>query len=86
MKTPLSLLRSFAKQRERAYRMHNCFNQKRAQAIAKIKKLSDYWAGLPPEKQLNIVRQCKSELLTVLPSAESRFKNQREQILELINE
>lgn len=85
MKKPLNELKSFARQREKAYRMHNCLNQRRAKAISKIKTLSDYWNNLPAEKQLNIARQLKEEVLALLPSSESRFSKQREQLLELIN-
>lgn len=81
---PLTLLQRYATQREKAYRAHGYLNTKRARAISRIKQLCGYWKQLPTEKQRNIARQLKTEVLAILPETDSRFRKQREQILNLI--
>lgn len=83
---PLQILKSYANQREKAYQSKGCLDAYKLKAIARIKQLADYWKQLPTEKQRNIVKQCKAEVLALLPAPDSRFQKQREKILQLLAE
>jgi len=86
MKAPLSTIKSFAMHRQKALESKSRLDVSRAKAIARIKQLADYWNKLPTDKQRNIVKQLKGEILLILPSANSRFTKEREKILQLLAE
>ena len=74
-------IRSFARQREKAYAITRTLNGRRAAAISKIQKVSQYMKG---KNEWRAVIQCRQELLSILPAHDSRFSNQREKIITLI--
>lgn len=77
-----STLISFAKQRERAYKITGNFTGSRAKAVTRIKQVADYWKGKNEECA---IRQASQEIREILPAPDSRFAKQRNQILTLLN-
>jgi hypothetical protein len=82
-KVALTLIR-FAKSRECALRASRALTGQKAKAIAEITRVADFFKGKSEDVQLRAVRQVESYLISILPHPESRFKNQRNQILTLI--
>lgn len=73
---------SFAKQREKAYRFTGQLTGTRAKAVSHIITLANYWKD---KDEAAALRQSESEIRAILPNDRSRFKNQREKILTLLN-
>jgi hypothetical protein len=73
---------SFASQREKAYRFTGQLTSTRATAVSRIKTLAEYWKG---KNEVCALRDSESEIRAILPNAYSRYKNQRNQILTLLN-
>lgn len=76
----------FAKSREAAYLQYGRLTGARARAISRIRQLADFHSRQSDAVQLLAVRQVESELLEILPHAESRYKSQRREILSLIDQ
>lgn len=75
-------LRAFAIARHKAYLMKDRLNQSRAASVANILRVCDHFQNA---MQDGWVKQIKSDILTLLPSEEGKFKNQRAEILNLLN-
>lgn len=76
------ILRNYALGRHKAYVVKNCLDQRRAQAIVKIMKVCDHFKNA---KATGWINQIKTEILAILPSEESKFKDQRADIIHLLN-
>jgi 5-formyltetrahydrofolate cyclo-ligase len=75
----------FAKARERAYRASSGLTAAQLKAITRIKAVGEYFSTVSDSNQLKAITQLEDELRLILPSAVSRFKKQRQVILELID-
>jgi hypothetical protein len=82
---PLSTIKQFAKQRERAYLATCMLSGIRRKALARIYKLCDYWQQLNEEQQYKIVKQLSADIEVLLPAEGSRFQQLRNNILRLLN-
>jgi len=74
----------FAKARERAYRASSGLTAAQLKAITRIKAVGEYFSTVSDSNHLKAITQLEDELRLILPSAVSRFKKQRETILDLI--
>lgn len=81
-----AILIKFAKSREAAYLQYGRLNGSRARAISRIRQIADFHSHQSDQVQLLAVRQVESELLAILPHAESRYSKQRKEILSLIDQ
>lgn len=84
MKVADTLIR-IASTRERAYRSAGRLSLDKAEAISKIKRTASMYKGKKESLQYHAVRLCSGELFLIAPSEQSRFKNLRSQILNLIS-
>lgn len=75
-------LRAFALARHKAYVINDRLNQPRAKAIAKILRVCDHFQNA---MQDGWISQIKNDLLAILPSEEGKFRNQRADILNILN-
>ncbi|AWW31879.1 hypothetical protein DN752_18025 [Echinicola strongylocentroti] len=79
-------LKKFANAREKAYQAVGKMNGKRAKAITKIKLIAGHYARESDMVQLRAVNQVQGYIMELLPTAESNFKNQRAEMLNLIDQ
>jgi hypothetical protein len=84
MNSPCQKLTEFAKSRETAYKATGRLSMTRAKAVSRIRQMADYFSSQPTKNQLIAVRQCETEIKTLLPSEQSRFQTMRTKILTLI--
>lgn len=75
-------LTAFAKSRYKAYSFKNKLDEGRAESVAKILRVCDHFQNA---MQNGWVNQIKPDILAILPSEEGKFKNQRADILNLLN-
>jgi Na+-translocating ferredoxin:NAD+ oxidoreductase RNF subunit RnfB len=86
MPSPAVILKRFASSRIRALQAVNRCDVGRFQAASKIRNVAEYFKEKPDHVQIRAVRQIESEIRLLLPSEESRYKKQREQMLQLIEQ
>jgi hypothetical protein len=84
MSTATLLLR-YAKARDNAYRMAKVKSLAKIKAIHEIKTIASNYLKHPEHVQVEAVARLKKSILLILPSSESRFQKQRNQILKIIN-
>jgi len=78
------ILTRYARSRIKALEHVKGCTQAHYQAAKKIQNVADYFRSKPHTIQVRAVRQIQIELELLLPSEESRFKKQRQKILDLI--
>lgn len=84
MSTAALLLR-YAKARDNAYRMAKVKSLAKIKAIKEIQMIATNYLKHPEHIQVKAVSRLKKSILEILPSDESRFRKQRNQILKIIN-
>lgn len=84
MSTAALLLR-YAKARDNAYRMAKVKSLAKIKAIKEIQMIATNYLKHPEHVQVKAVARLKKSILEILPSDESRFRKQRNQILKIIN-
>lgn len=75
-------LRAFAKGRETAYRIHQRLTGEKSRAISRIIQYCEYNLKA---KDLRWIKSIKSDLLLILPGADSPLQKKRTEILEILN-
>ena len=78
-----SKLRSFAKGRETAYRVHQKLTTDKSKAISNILSKCDYFSQA---KTNGWIRSIQQDLLLILPREDSSFKKKRVEILNILNQ
>lgn len=78
-----AILRKYAIARHKAYVIKDKLDMKRAKAVIKIIRVCDHFKNA---KATGWISQIKSEVLSILPSEDSKFGSQRKEIITLLNE
>jgi hypothetical protein len=82
-KVAFTLLR-FVRARERAYQSVGSLSGAVIAAIRHVRSVAEYFSTVPEAKQLRAIPQIEADLRLLLPSENSRFQKQRQEILTLI--
>jgi hypothetical protein len=80
----LQEIKKIATAREKAYRLTKTLNGKRAKAISILLKLADFYKNAPEKVQMKTIRSFENELMAIIPDEKSRYKNMRNNILNII--
>lgn len=75
-------LKKYATQRQRCYVIKKCMTESRAKAISRIIQVTDHFSNAKVDGWIS---QIKNEILAILPSEEGKFKNMRQEILNILN-
>lgn len=87
MKSPVcDTLRKIANSRERAYKAAGRLSLVHMNACARIRNVAGYFSTIMREKQFRAVLSVEQDLRKIMPSAQSRYSNMRNQIEQLIQE
>lgn len=83
MNTLVSKLKSFAKGRETAYKVHKRLTVEKSTAISRILTKCEHFSRAKSNKWVAGIKQ---DLLLILPKEDSPLKNKRADILNILNE
>ena len=77
------ILRKYAIARHKAYVIKDKLDMKRAKAVIKIIRVCDHFKNA---KATGWISQIKNEILAILPAEDSKYGNQRQEIIFLLNQ
>lgn len=80
------ILKRFVSARIRALQAVRRCDDGRMKAATRIRNVAGYFEGKPEHVQIRAVRQIADEIRMLLPPEESRYKKQRQQMLNLIQQ
>ena len=79
-------LRKIANAREHAYKAAGRLSLVHMNSCARIRNVAGYFSNYSAEKQFRAVLSVEHDLRKIMPSAQSRYSNMRNQINQLIQD